>query len=336
MMSSGPSLILSHNADYQPTMKFLMNIAVGSIFTISNFSVKTGIDYLECVNVLEELTQGGFLEKLLAIRCPECGLLLETIYPEEYTIGSRYCANCDMDSDITADCIEVVFRVVNNPFSTGQENKITISDHSSAHKNFSLETFLENGGSFNREFYCPTGEEYKLLAEKYENIFKVHKTTKECGDSLESLVLNLFRCCKHFTATNKIKLGDNQIDCFVRNKMYIPGISQFGAVDFFVIECKNEKEPPGITYFNKLHSILINSSLQFGVIVSKCRAAKTLSEFARTIFLKDNIIMINLDSDDLKKIIIDRENLLECMERKIGEVKLDVAGDLKELGLFDV
>lgn len=336
MMSSGLSLILSNNADYQPTMKFLMDIAVGSYITISNFSVKTGIDYSECVKVLEELTQGVFLEKLLAIRCPECGLLLGIVQPNDYAVQSQYCANCDTDYDITNDCVEVVFKVVNNPFAMGQENKTTLPEHSSALENSSLETFLKSGGSFNREFFCPSNEEYKMLAEKYDNIFKPYTTTKGQGDSLESLVLSLFRCCKQFLPTDKIRLGANQIDCFTRNKMFIPGISQMGTVDFFVIECKNEQEAPGVTYFNKLHSILINNSLQFGIIVSKYRAAKTLNNFAHKIFLQNKIIMINLDGDDLKKIIIERGNLLECLERKIGEVKLDVTKDLIELGLFEV
>lgn len=335
MMSSGPSLIFSNNANYQPTMKFLMNISVGSYITISNFTIKTGIDYSESVKVLEELSQGGFLEKLLAVRCPECGLLLEIVQPEDYAISSQYCANCDTDSEITNDCVEVVFKVINNPFVTGQENKTAIPKHSSALNISSLETFLKNGGSFNREFYCPSDEEYKMLSDIYSNVFKLHKTTKEQGDSLEDLVLNLFRCCRHFSATNSARLGDNQIDCFVRNKMYIPGISQFGTNDFFVIECKNERETPGITYFNKLHSILTKNSLLFGIIVSKCRAAKTLIKFAHDIFLQDKIVMINLDIDDLKKIIIDQENLLECLERKIGEVKLDATKDLIKLGLFE-
>ncbi len=334
-MSSGPSLVFSNSANYQPTMKYLMNVSDGSYVMISNFVTKTGIDYSEGVKVLEELCQSGFLEKQLALRCPECGLLLDIVKPEKYEMGERYCANCDEDMDITNDCVEVVFKVINNPFATGQENKTDLPKHSSALNNFSLETFLKNGGSFNRDFYCPTNEDYKVLNEKYDNIFNTHKTTKECGDSLESLTLSLFCCCKHFMATDKLKLGDNQIDCFARNKMYIPGISQVGSFDFFVIECKNEKEAPGIAYFNKLHSIMINNSLQFGIIVSKFKAARTLNKFAHTIFLKDEKIMINLDGDDLKKIIIDRVNLLECLERKIAEVKLDAKKDLIELGLFE-
>lgn len=328
MMPSGPSLIFSNNDNYQPTMKFLMDISVDSYITISGFAIKTRIDYSESIQVLEELSQGGFLEKLLAVRCPECGLLLDIVKPEDYTIGSQYCANCDADTDITNECVEVIFKVINNPFVTGQENKTTIPKHSSALNTYSLDTFLRNGGSFNKELYCPLDEEYNTLADMYDNVFKHHKTTKEQGDSLEDLVIKLFGCCKHFLATDSIRLGINQIDCFIRNKMFIPGISQFGIHDFFVIECKNENETPGSTYFNKLHSILINNSLQFGIIVSKCHAAKTLNKFAHDIFLKDKIIMINLGSNDLKKIIIDRGNLLECLERKIAEVKLDVTKDL--------
>ena len=335
MMSSGPSLILSNNANHQPTMNFLLNISVGSFVTISNFSIKTGIDYLECIKVLEELSKSGFLEKWLAFRCPECGLLLKTVKPEDYAIESQYCTHCDMDVDIVSDSVEVLFKVVNNPFATGQENKTIIPEHSSALKNSSLETFLKNGGNFNSELFCPSDEEYQMLAEKFNNIFKPHSTTKGKGDSLESLVLSLFRCCKIFKATDKIRLADNQIDCFIRNKCLIPFISQICTNDFFVIECKNEQGTPGITYFNKLHSILINNSLQFGIIISKKRAAKTLNSFAHKIFLQNKMIMINLDCDDIERIIIDKVNLLECLERKIAEVKFNASADLIKLGLFD-
>lgn len=334
-MSSGPSLTFSNNENYQPAMKFLMNISVGSYITISNFAIKTGIDYSEGIKVLEELSQEGILEKRLAVRCPDCGLLLDIVQPEDYVIGSYYCANCDTDFDITNDCVDVVFKVVKSPFVGGQKNKSILPKHPSALNTYSLETFLKNGGSFNKEFYCPSDEEYNMLADIYDNVFMQHKTTKEQGDSLENLVLRLFRLCKIFSATDSVRLGANQIDCFVRNKMYIPGISEFGTKDYFVIECKNENKTPGITYFNKLHSSLINNSLQFGIIISKFRAAKTLQKFSHDIFLKDKMIIINLDRNDLKKIVKDRANLLELLERKIGEVKLDTRNDLVELGLFE-
>ncbi len=51
---------------------------------------------------------------MLALRCPECGLLLDIVQPEDYVIETRYCANCDDNSEITDDCIEVAFKVVNN------------------------------------------------------------------------------------------------------------------------------------------------------------------------------------------------------------------------------
>lgn len=246
MMSSGPSLTFSNNENYQPAMKFLMNISVGSYITISNFAIKTGIDYSEGIKVLEELSQEGILEKRLAVRCPDCGLLLDIVQPEDYVIGSYYCANCDTDFDITNDCVDVVFKVVKSPFVGGQKNKSILPKRPSALNTYSLETFLKNGGSFN-----------------------------------------------------------------------------------------NENKTPGITYFNKLHSSLINNSLQFGIIISKFRAAKTLQKFSHDIFLKDKMIIINLDRNDLEKIVKGRANLLELLERKIGEVKLDTRNDLVELGLFE-
>lgn len=93
-------------------MKILMDISVGSYLTISTFSQKTGIDYSECAKVLEELSKGGFLTKLLAVRCPECGLMLDTVRPEEPVLKTQYCANCDANYDISDECIEVVFKVV--------------------------------------------------------------------------------------------------------------------------------------------------------------------------------------------------------------------------------
>lgn len=104
---------LSLNA-YQPTMKFLRNVSVGSYITVSGFSVKTGLDYSECVKVLDELSENGVLAKMFAVRCPECGLLLETAQSVSVAIGTLYCANCDKDYDIFNDFIEVVFKVVNS------------------------------------------------------------------------------------------------------------------------------------------------------------------------------------------------------------------------------
>lgn len=63
-------------------------------------------------------------------------------------------------------------------------------------------------------------------------------------------------------------------------------------------------------------------------------APKTFISLSNKIFLKDNIIIISIDKADLQSIIYDRENLLECIERKIDEVKLQASQDLVEYGLY--
>lgn len=47
------------------------------------------------------------------------------------------------------------------------------------------------------------------------------------------------------------------------------------------------------------------------------------------------MLIISLDKEDLKKIIFEKANLLECISRKIDAVKLHATKDLAELGLYD-
>jgi len=73
----------------------------------------------------------------------------------------------------------------------------------------------------------------------------------------------------------------------------------------------------------------------FGIIVSKRKAPRTFVKLARDIFLKNNIIIISMDSGDLEEIIVHRKNLLEMLERKIEEIKLNATKDLRALGLYE-
>lgn len=86
---------------------------------------------------------------------------------------------------------------------------------------------------------------------------------------------------------------------------------------------------------NKLHSILELSGGKFGIIVSKHPAPNTFIRLSNKIFLKDGILIISIDKNDLHKIIYDKRNLLECIERKITQIKLDSTTDLIENGLFN-
>jgi hypothetical protein len=47
------------------------------------------------------------------------------------------------------------------------------------------------------------------------------------------------------------------------------------------------------------------------------------------------MIIISIDKDDLNRIVFERANLLECIARKIDEVKLKATKSLKESGLYN-
>lgn len=121
----------------------------------------------------------------------------------------------------------------------------------------------------------------------------------------------------------------------MRNTLFVPGLSHSSCKDSFVIECKNEAQAPTAGYMNKLHSILRTTGKQFGIIVSKCPAPRTFVTLSNKVFLNDKIIIISLDTNDLKDIIFQKVNLLECMSRKIDEVKLDATKSLVAFGLYD-
>lgn len=70
--------------------------------------------------------------------------------------------------------------------------------------------------------------------------------------------------------------------------------------------------------------------------VLKNKIFKLLDKYSQTPAKIAEIMIISLDTNDLKKIVFQKVNLLECMSRKIDEVKLDATKNLVELGLYDV
>ena len=126
----------------------------------------------------------------------------------------------------------------------------------------------------------------------------------------------------------------NQVDCYVRNKLGSPGVPGIEVIKYFCIEYKNENKTPEITYLNKLHSILKTTGIEFGILVSNKSAPSTYCQAANKIYLNDKIIIISICKSDLNSIISDNVNLLDLIEMKINEVKLDATKSLKELGLY--
>lgn len=327
---------LVNKEQYSNIEKYFESLSPSSKLTASNFATINHIDFQLSQKILQELVKADLLKYSFGIRCPECGLLLSSVESLPAISKKQYCYNCDETYEISPEDVEVIYTFGNYPFVVGQQNKLPYKlDESAALQNDSLAQLLESGLlDINEAFFSPKDEEYLDLEATYTSIFNSQKSTKATGDTLENLAVKLFGLCKHFRVA-PIRLKVNQIDCYVRNTLYIPGISQTGCVDSFEIECKNEARTPKAGYMNKLHSILRTSGKKFGIIISKCSAPKTFNALANQIYLKDDIIMIALDKSDLNNIICLRANLLECISRKIDAVKLNATKDLVEIGLYD-
>ena len=223
-----------------------------------------------------------------------------------------------------------------HPFMEGQQSEPALELVKSAVTTNDSLTYLIQQGliDVNKVLYVPTDKQYNVLQDKYEAIFELKRQTVAKGTTLETLISELFSLCKHLNVS-KVRLRPNEIDCYVRNKLFVHGLSSDNEYDSFLIECKNEKTAPKAGYMNRLHSIMSTHGKRFGIIASKANTPKTFVSLSHDIFLKDDIVIIALDKDDLEQIIVHRKNLLECIARKIDETKLNATKGLVELGLYE-
>ena len=328
--------ILSHE-QIDRIESYITSFSTNTKLTASKFAMDMQFDIAQARKVLDVLVDLGVFRFSFIVRCPSCGLLLEPVEDITDIESQITCYGCDVESDISTDDVEVIYTLKEVPFVEGQQSyQIERSETSVVLNEDSLTAFLElHDYNSNLVFYNPTQSEEDVLIEKYNDIFSKHKTTTAKGKTLEDLVATLFNTCKHFRATTGMRLQPNQIDCYVRNKLFAPGVPGLTGIDSFMIECKNEKRPPTATYFNKLHSVLRVAGKHFGIIVSKASAPSTFVKLANQIFLRDDIVIISIDKDDLENIIVNKNNLLECIGRKVSEVTVNATKDLVELGLYD-
>lgn len=327
------------NSQYSSVIDYLSTLTSNSKITASKLKYNTGLDLNTVNKVLDVLLETKVLKYSFAVQCPECGLLVKS-FNEIQDIEKAYtCYHCDTDFEIKENDVIVIYSFYNYPFDQGQQKKTNAKDSNFANESValsidSLEKYLHRTNlDLNKIFYSPSDKEYNALKKMYKSIFQTHSSTKEQGDTLEKLTIKLFSLCHHFNAAS-IRMRPNQIDCYVRNTLFIPGISKSDCIDSFMIECKNEKTTPKSGYMNKLHSILSLSGNSFGIIVSKCRAPKTFVQLSNSIYLSDKIIIISIDKNDIDSIINKKINLLECIGRKITEVKTNATTDLIKNNLY--
>lgn len=277
----------------------------------------------------------GIVTSSYGIRCPKCNLLISKVDSlSDVFENANFCYQCEEEVEITAEDIEVIYSLTDEMvFLEGQQGREIIIpdlDRPVAREDTLLEVF--DSGNINAYLFSPSEKQYQELQALYHNVLEIKGNTKEMGDTLELLIKKLFSVCSIFQASG-IRTKTNQIDVFVRNKIFVEhGIfAKLGGRIF--IECKNENKTPSGTYVSKLHSIILNSYgnteiMRLGILVSKEGAPGTFRLLSNKIYLRDKIVMISIDGNELRQIIFNKDNLLDVIERKIDEVVLDATIDL--------
>lgn len=310
--------------------------------TVSKVSKALQISPQEASEILTKCKEMGIVNVIYIIRCPECGMPIKKVESLADIPREPFeCYGCGEEIEVTSRDIELVYALDDDSvFTEGQQVELDLPVRAVVPED-SMESIFTTGHNLNEYLFHPTDEQYEELERRYNLIKEKSDTTKKIGDTLEELTIHLFNLCPIFSASG-IRTATNQIDCCVRNKMYL----KYGIFDIlggrFYIECKNESKTPSGGYMSKLHSIISNTNsgekgrcIKFGIIISKEKGPSTFKTLAVKQYLNDGILMISICGDELKDLFEMKGNLLELIERKATEIMTDATTDLKEAGLFD-
>ncbi|BDU83482.1 hypothetical protein [Clostridium perfringens] len=308
------------------------------IVTISNIASMLELDYSMIRVLMGYIYELGILDKVYIINCPECGR--EILIASQKSLLEKvkeldYCIKCRHEIEIESSDVVVGYKVIKKPDIDSSDivtetqrlfegEKIDYSDEDILKKLF--EENKENPHDF---FYNPSNEDRELMKKLYDSLDEEFANNKTKGDSLEGLIKLLFNSCAGMTASNEVRTTTNQIDCTVRNDYFIP-LSVYKELGSIIkAEGKNEPENrPGNSYYHKLYGILNTSKStqeqSIGILFSRLSIASTCFDLARQYFLKDKIIIINIDDNDLHRIVYDEENFLDVIQEKIQQVKNNI------------
>lgn len=310
--------------------------------TVSKVAKEIEVSPNVASQVLTKCMKEGMLNVSYAVRCPECNMLIKRVDQlSDIPSGEFECYGCNEKIEVTPQDIEIIYGMAENKvFIRGQQIEDNKPLARAVVQEDSLAGVLLAGGA-NEYLFNLSDEQYQYLSDMYDRVKSRNGTTKKIGDTLENLTKELFNMCPAFRATG-IRTTTNQIDCCVRNKIFMNfGIFNVLGARFF-IECKNENKTPSGGYFSKLHSIISITNagakgecIKFGIIVSKNKGPETFKQLAVKSYLADGIVIISICGKELKNLFDTKGNLLELIERKAMEIMVDSTTDLKEAGLYD-
>lgn len=341
-MCSTLSLMLKkHFSAEESTMllAYFMSLTrnASSNITLSSASSRMNITPDKARDLLIRCNKLGILLINYGIRCPSCNALVKRIKSiDELPEDQLYCYSCDEVFNIDMYEAEVLFSLESDYFFNDGQRQ----DNASAEIVAQLDTvraFVEGGCGINSMLYDPTDEQYTLLEEMLVDIYRKRSTKTKTGKTLEDLTEELFSLVRCFRAA-KVRTETNEIDCHVRN--IFPFIKEtYGEV--IIIECKNEAKVPSITYFNKISDIIstyngaASKPVKLGIIVSKKSPPKTYRKAANTRYIRDGVIITNIEAEEIKVLIANKQNLLETIQRKICEVRANTNTHLIASGLYE-
>ena len=281
--------------------------------------------------VLTKCKEIGILKVFYTIRCPECGMLIKKVDSIADIPSKPFeCYGCNEEIEVGPSDIEIIYALEDDcVFIEGQQGELDLSARAVVQED-SMETIFL-AGNVNEYLFHPTDEEYQKLRDMYASIASRKGTTKKIGDTL----------CPIFKAAG-IRTTTNQIDCCVRNQMYL----KFGILDTigarFFVECKNESQTPSGGYMSKLHSIITTANgggdgkcIKFGIIISKEKGPSTFKELAVKYYLTHQVVIISICGQELEELFDSKGNLLDLIERKASEIMMDATTDLKKVGLYN-
>ena len=335
---------LLNDDQIQSLESYFSNLIGGAAknITVSKLSRALEIPPQVASRVLTKCKEIGIINVFYTIRCPECGMLIKKVDSIADIPSEPFeCYGCNEEIEVEPSDIELVYALENDSvFTEGQQEGLDLSARAVVPED-SMESIFLAGNNINEYLFHPTDKEYEKLKSMYKSIKNRSGTTKKIGDTLEDLTEYLFNLCSIFKAAG-IRTSTNQIDCCVRNRMYL----KYGILDViggrFFIECKNESETPSGGYMSKLHSIIANTNsgengrcIKFGIIISKEKAPSTYKDLAVKYYLNDAIVIISICGDELKNLFDKKGNLLDLIERKANEIMMDSTTDLVEAGLYE-
>ncbi|MBY6931011.1 hypothetical protein [Clostridium botulinum] len=317
--------------------------------TIGKIANKFNIDYNISRGLLEKLTQLKILERIFAIKCPNCGLVLKTsneenLYADMIEVKNHInCYNCEEKIlNLSSTNIEIRYKLIKKPDNDPDKIKLDIYNaldlNNEVYRNDNLKDLIDKGYDSNKLFYKPTKKEYEKLDILLRGVFDAHSTAEK-GNTLEEFVEYLLNLIKPIKATKDAKTNTNQLDCFALNNCDISNNALKIMGHTFICECKNECRTPANGYFHKLANILNvsrkdNTEHKFGIIFSKKAPPSTYLQMAYKNYYMTNTTIITFFEEELKEIVYDKKNLLGYIDYKINLVQQDLKPNQETKNIF--